>query len=169
MWKASKFRLMGCATERLYHRKGHMTDLLKTKLIKKGEVLFREGEDIENFFIVSHGRIALLKKNNSRQVIVKVCEEKEMAGEDCAFGASEVYTYSALALDDSEVMAIDAKLALDSVNEQKSWVQSILENLSGKVENTSDLISEHKIEDDALYGKAGLHDEDLAFIKSSLS
>lgn len=145
-----------------------MEDLLKTKLVKKGEVLFREGEGIHSFYLVTRGRLALLRSNGSRNIVIKVCENRDMAGESCVFGKDNVYGNTAVALEDMEVMEINGHLAKESVAAQKPWVKSILENLSGKVENTTGLLAEHRIEDEALYGEAGLQDEDLALIKNSI-
>ncbi len=78
------------------------------------------------FFIINYGRVALVKTSDSRLVVLKVCEGKEMVGEDCAFGGSSKYGYSAICLEDCEVVEINVAPAKESLGLQKDWVRSIL-------------------------------------------
>lgn len=137
--------------------------------LKKGDVLFHEGERAEAFYIVIKGKIACAKHSEERFVLVAISEEKDIVGGECVFSPSELYAFGAIALEDSEIVKVSGEETRSILAAKSSWIADILGNISEKVENTYKLISEHRIEDARLSGGETLGDEDIALIKKGLS
>lgn len=116
----------------------------------KGDILFKEGDIPEFFYLIVSGKITCIKKHNDRLVPVFTASEKEIVGEDCVLADSSKYFYSAVVMEDSEVIKIEKSEVYKFLSTQKEWVGNILKNISGKIQHTTDIIAEHRILDDKL-------------------
>lgn len=133
--------------------------------IKKDTVLFRQGDLPEKFYIVVSGTISCFKEYNDRIVPVYSATEKDLVGEDCLFGDSNKYYYSAIALEDCEVIQVAKSEVFSFLNLHKAWVKNILQNISHKIQHTTELIAEHRIIDDRLIAGEDFSDDDEAYFK----
>lgn len=145
-----------------------LNENLKYEVFEKGDVVFQEGDKTNAFFIVIKGRIVCAKKNSDRMVVIFVAKEKDLVGEDSVLGNSGVHDYGAMALEKSELVRIEASDVACSIENQSEWIKNILENLSDKIKGATDLIAEHRIEDDRIVGVEPLSEELIAFIKTNL-
>ena len=116
----------------------------------EGDVLFKEGDLPEVFYLIVSGKVTCIKKHNDRLVPVFTASEKEIVGEDCVLADSNKYFYSAVAMEDCEVIRIEKSDVFKFLSTQKEWIRNILKNISGKIQHTTDLIAEHRILDDKL-------------------
>lgn len=135
---------------------------------EKGDILFREGESAEGFYIIAEGRVACAKNNEGRFVVVNVAGDKSIVGEDSVLCGSHDHQYGAVALEKTEAVKVETSDVLAVVNSKSEWIKNILENISDKIRNTNNLIAEHRIEDDRLCGGEPLSEEELALIKNKL-
>jgi CRP/FNR family cyclic AMP-dependent transcriptional regulator len=142
-----------------------LDDSGQVEKIKKDTLLFKEGDLPENFFIVLSGTVSCFKEYNDRLVPVYSAGEKDLVGEDCLFSDSNKYYYSAIALEDVEVIRITKSEVFKFLNLHKAWVKNILQNISHKIQHTTELIAEHRILDDRLMAGEDFTDDDEAYFK----
>jgi len=135
---------------------------------KKGDLLFKEGRKIEQCFIVTKGSVALVKQVDKRETVFYVAKEKDIIGEDCVVSTNPLYFYSAVALEDIEVIPMNASEMNAIVDSHSDWIGNILDNISGKITKSIEMISEHRITDNSLYQGVEISDDDQVLIKSSL-
>ncbi len=135
---------------------------------ERGDVLFEEGDPADTFYIVKSGRVACAKKGSDRLVIINIAGEGDLVAEETVLSFHKQYEYSAVALAHCRVVKVDAVDAQKVVRSKGEWIGNILANLGEKIKNTTELISEHRIEDDRLYGGVALSEEDLALVKNQL-
>jgi CRP-like cAMP-binding protein len=135
----------------------------------RGEVLFKEGAKVDRGFIIVSGKVALVKKVDKRESIFYIATDKDIIGEDCILSSEQVHYYSAVALEEVEVIPLAAPEITAVIDSHNDWISNILSNISRKVYNSIEMISEHRIEDDELYNSHQLIDDDLVMIKSALA
>lgn len=142
---------------------------VKYENFSKGDLIFKEGKKIEDCFIVSKGKVALVKVFDSRESVFYVAKEKELFGEDCVVSEHKEYYYSAVAMDDCELIRLAASEMGAVIDSHANWIGNILSNISEKINNSIEMISEHRISDDQLFAGISFTDEDMIMIKKSLS
>lgn len=141
---------------------------VKFESFKKGDLLFKEGKKIEDCFIISKGKVGLVKVFDKREQLFYVAKEKELFGEDCVVSEQKAYYYSAIALTDCELIRLSASEMNAVIDAHSDWIGNILNNISGKINNSIEMISEHRISDNELYAGLSISDDDLIMIKKSL-
>lgn len=136
--------------------------------IPAGEILFKEGDLPESFYIVVSGKVTCLKWYNDRLVPVYTPSEQEMVGEDCVLADTNQYFYSAVAMEDCEVIRIEKSEVFKFLNTQSEWIKNILKNISDKLYHTTDFIAEHKIVDNKLLGGVDFSADQEAQLRKKL-
>ena len=145
-----------------------LNENVKIEKINKDEVLFKEGDLPDAFFIVSSGEIRCLKWFNDRLTPIYTAKEQDIVGEDCVFSDLSEYFYSAIATEDTEVIRIEKADAFKYISSQNDWIQNILQNISGKIQHTAEVIAEHRILDSKLLAEGEFSDEQEANYRSKL-
>lgn len=140
-----------------------------TITVEKGSVLFREGENIENVFLLKSGRVVCAVKSADRLIPVHCIKDSGFIGEDCVLSGRAQYTYSAVALEKVEYIEIASKDISTYLDATSDWIQNIFINISDKIEHTNRLIAEHRIINEKLTGGIVFSEEDEVLIKKSLS
>lgn len=143
-------------------------DDLDTPSFDAGDILFREGDEADAFYIVLTGKVARAKNSGGRLVVVGVENDKCLVGEDSVLGGLKHHEYGAVALGKTETVRIESSKVQAVIGSQSEWIKNILENISNKVRNTTLLVAGHRLEDDRLYGGDPLNDEQIALIKKAL-
>lgn len=136
--------------------------------IAKDEVLFKEGELPDCFFIIISGKVTCLKWYNDRLVPIYTAGEQEIVGEDCVLADTSEYFYSAVVMEDCEVIRIEKSEVFKFLNTQSDWIKNILRNISEKLYHTSDLIAEHRILDKKLLSDVDFSDDQEALFRKKL-
>jgi len=134
----------------------------------KDEVLFKEGDLPEAFYLVLSGKVCCLKWHNERLSVVYTAVEQDIIGEDCVFADDNQYFYSAVVLEDCELIRIEKSEVFSYLNEQSQWIKNILNNISTKIQHTAEVIAEHRIEDDKLLANTSIDEEQEAKFRSLL-
>ena len=141
---------------------------VKYEKFQKGDLLFKEGKKIEDCFIVGTGKVALVKVFDKRETVLYIANEQELVGEDCVVSESNQYSYSAVAMTDCELIRLSASEMKAVISAHSDWIGNILNNISGKINNSIEMISEHRISDSQLYSGMTIGDEEMVMIKKSL-
>lgn len=134
----------------------------------KDSILFKEGDLPDSFFIVMSGKVITVKWFDGRLTPVYTAVEQDIIGEDCVFSDGEEYFYSAIAVENTEVIRINKADVFKYIDSQSAWVRKILKNISDKIEHTCEVIAEHRILDDKLLADSEFTDEQEASYRSKL-
>lgn len=138
------------------------------KNIKKGDVLLREGDKLSALYILESGKVLNFAINNGRVVPLYLVSDTGLVAEDCVLTPDRTCHYNSICLEDSRLIVIPRREVLQFVNESSDWMKDLIFNISKKSVNTSKLITEHQIKDDALFGGGSFSAEHEKFILSSL-
>lgn len=105
------------------------------------EMVFREGEPGDRMFIVTRGRVAVLKDMGWGQRELKRMEPGEMFGE-MALILREKRTASIKALEPTECLALGEEDFIDLLNTDAAFAQKVLRVLTNRLKRTDELGTE---------------------------
>lgn len=106
--------------------------------IKKGEILFEEGENINGVFCVKDGICKLTKLSaNGKDQIVKLVKAGELLGQRSLI-SDEATNLSAVALEDMEVCFIPRTEVLGFFNENNKFSMNVMKSICGDLKDSDD-------------------------------
>lgn len=129
------------------------------RVVPKGEVLFREGDKATHLLLVKSGRILCVKTSKDRLIPVQHAAAQSIVGEEAVLTNSP-HQYSAICLEEVEVVEVDAQLLRGVLNEAPHWIKSLMTTLGERLNETAAAISEHRIVSTELSGGKELPPEE---------
>ncbi len=88
-------------------KKQKKQELFRRKKFEQGEVIYREGDQCSEIFVILEGKVAITKTANATTLTLGVLEKGEMFGES-AFTAKSVASDNAKALEKTETLVLNA-------------------------------------------------------------
>lgn len=123
--KTEVIRISGCKT---------------VKRIKKGEILFNEGEHINGIYCIKNGVCKLSKiSENGRNQIINLIDRGSIVGERCLV-SDEVSNLSAVALNDMEICFIPKEEIVSSLQQNPNFSFSFLQTMADNLKNANNLV-----------------------------
>jgi len=117
-----------------------MADSKETKIVKKGESIFREGERLNGVFCVRNGISKLSKlSDNGKDQIVKLATKGEVLGQRSVI-ASETTNLSATALEDMEICFIPKIHIEESLHNNSEFTNAVLKHMAQDLKFADDVI-----------------------------
>lgn len=117
-----------------------MADHKETKIIKKGDVIFNEGERLSGVFCVRNGISKLSKmSDNGRDQIVKLATKGEVLGHRSVI-SSETTNLSATALEDMEVCFIPKNYIEEPLHTNPLFTNAVLKHMAQELKFADDVI-----------------------------
>ncbi|OEJ99111.1 Crp/Fnr family transcriptional regulator [Flavivirga aquatica] len=117
-----------------------ISDTKVTKSIKKGDVIFEEGEKLNGVFCVRNGVSKLSKmSDNGKDQIVKIATKGEVLGQRSVI-AEEKTNLSAVALNDMEVCYISKNHLTDNISNNVAFTKAILVQMAEDLKFADDVI-----------------------------
>lgn len=116
-------------------------DLVK---IKKGSVLFHEGENSTYLYVIARGKIQLVKEDENGVHSLAVIGEKNFIGELSMFNDEKRYA-SAIALEETEVFMIKKSDIRKVLKDCPEWVTNIMVTLTDRLRDVDELMREHRV------------------------
>ena len=117
-----------------------VSDTKISKVIKKGEHLFEEGEKLDGVFCVREGVSKLSKLSaNGKDQIVKLASKGEVIGQRSVI-SEEVSNLSAIALSDMEVCFIPKESILNTLNTNPNFAVEVLRHMAHDLKEADDVI-----------------------------
>lgn len=118
----------------------------KSYVYKKGETIFAEGEPAKNFGIVLSGAVQIIRLDyyGNRSIVASI-EPPQIFGESFAFAALPAMPVDVIAVEDTEVMLIDARNITQACCNACSFHNSLIYNLLNVVARKNILFNQ-KIE-----------------------
>ncbi|PIK14543.1 cyclic nucleotide-binding domain-containing protein [Halobacteriovorax sp. JY17] len=121
----------------------NFSDVIK---IKKGAVLFHEGEKSNFLYIIAKGKIQLIKEDDNGIHPLASIGEKNFIGELSMFNDEKRYA-SAIALEETEVYMIKKTDIRKVLKECPEWVTNIMVTLTDRLRDVDELMREHRVSD----------------------
>lgn len=110
------------------------------KIIKKGEILFDEGEYINGVFCIKHGVCKVTKMStNGRDQIIKLIKKGDLLGERSLI-SGEPANLRATALNDMEICFIPKDEIVRDLKENNNFTMRILQDLAVSLKHADDVI-----------------------------
>ena len=117
-----------------------ISDSKVSKIIKKGETIFQEGEKLNGVFCVRNGVSKLSKmSNNGKDQIVRIATKGEVLGQRSVV-TDESTNLSAVALDDMEMCFIPKSHFTDSINNNAKFTKEVLLHMAHDLKMADNLI-----------------------------
>ena len=111
-----------------------------SRYIKKGEVIFEEGETLNGVFCVRDGICKLTKLSaNGKDQIVKLVVKGELLGQRSLI-ADEASNLKATALNDMELCFIPKSEIIDDLKKNSSFSYDLLKNMANDLKEADDII-----------------------------
>jgi len=117
-----------------------VSDTKITKIVKKGEAIFSEGEKLNGVFCVRDGVSKLSKLSpNGKDQIVKLATQGAVLGQRSVI-AEETSNLSAVAVKDMEVCFIPKNIIEEALNSNPDFAVEVLRHMAHDLKEADDVI-----------------------------
>lgn len=106
------------------------------KKFKKGEILFREGENPGAMYLIRTGMVRVFKKKGDSQIEIDTLRAGGVVGE-MAFLDGNPRSASAEAIMDTELVEISTDLYTSTMEKIPEWVKILIKAIVGKLRSTT--------------------------------
>lgn len=107
-------------------------------------VIFKEGEEASKLYIVKSGEVLCLKSSTDRLIPVFLAKEGDIIGESAMIGDIP-YTYSAISIEETEVVEIPSENFTNVFNQGPEWLVDLTTTMISRFQNTSAMIAENRM------------------------
>ena len=119
----------------------HLANLLRLKSIEKNEILFRQGDEGTALYIILQGRIKISVSRRLDKVTLAILGPGEFLGEMALLDGLP-RSADAMAVEDSQLYALNRKDFLTFLANNENSVRAILYFLSTRLRKTDDQLAE---------------------------
>ncbi len=119
----------------------------KARLVKKGELLFKEGQPSSTLYLVKSGRISVYTEKSKKNIELYIASTGQVLGEEAIFGAKK-YGASAIVKNDSQILEFPVQVMQAQLGTVNQAIQVLLNSLVEKVKNFKTEIRNYKLEND---------------------
>ena len=117
-----------------------LADCKTSQTIKKGEIIFEEGDTINGVYCVKDGICKLTKlSQNGKDHIVKLVKKGELLGQRSMI-SEETVNLSAVALEDMEVCFIPKAEVMGFFNKNNQFSMNVMRTICGDLKDSDDHI-----------------------------
>lgn len=117
-----------------------MANCKTSKIVKKGEVIFEEGETVNGVFCVKDGVCKMTKLSpNGKDQIVKLAKKGELLGQRSLI-SDEPANLSAIALEDMQVCFIPKTEIIGFFNENNKFSMNVMKTICGDLKDADDIM-----------------------------
>ena len=115
-----------------------ISDCKTSHIIKKGEVIFEEGENVNGIYCIKDGICKLTKLSaNGKDHIVKLVTKGELLGQRSMI-SDEAVNLSAVALEDMEVCFIPKTEVMGFFDKNNQFSMSVMKSICGDLKDADD-------------------------------
>ncbi len=118
----------------------HVSDSKIYKTLKKGDVIFEEGDKLKGVYCVREGVSKLSKLSaNGKDQIVKLATQGEVIGQRSVI-ADESTNLSAIAMNDMEICFVPKDSILDAMHKNPAFTLEVLRHMAHDLKEADDVI-----------------------------
>jgi CRP-like cAMP-binding protein len=115
-----------------------LADCKTSQIIKKGEVIFEEGENVNGIFCVKDGVCKMTKLSpNGKDQIVKLVKKGELLGQRSMI-SDEPVNLTAVALEDMQVCFIPKSDVMEFFNDNNKFSLNMMRSVCGDLKDADD-------------------------------
>ncbi|MBN23003.1 MAG: hypothetical protein CL678_17090 [Bdellovibrionaceae bacterium] len=111
------------------------------RILKKGELLFSEGENSRAMYFIKRGMIRIFKKKGQSQIEIDTIRSGAVLGE-LAFLDGNPRSASGEALTDCELIEVSAHTFTATLNKMPDWLKILLKTIVGRLRSASTRIKQ---------------------------
>ena len=117
-----------------------MANCKTSKTVKKGDVIFEEGENVNGVFCVKDGVCKMTKLSpNGKDHIVKLVKKGELLGQRSMI-SDEPANLTAVALEDMEICFIPKNEILGFFNQNNNFSMNVMKTICGDLKEADDIM-----------------------------
>lgn len=121
----------------------HLANCKDSVTVKKGEVIFNEGDVMNGVYCIKEGTCKLVKMNsNGKDTIIKLITKGELLGQTSIL-TEEKSTLSAIAVDDMRVCFIPKNEILGFIDNNKSFSFEVTKNVCKNLNDATNFAVNH--------------------------
>lgn len=121
----------------------HLANCKDSVTVKKGEVIFNEGDVMNGVYCIKEGTCKLVKMNsNGKDTIIKLITKGELLGQTSIL-TEEKSTLSAIAVDDMRVCFIPKNEILGFIDNNKSFLFEVTKNICKNLNDATNFAVNH--------------------------
>lgn len=120
-----------------------------SKKLKKGQVLVREGDSIENIYLIKSGRVTLFVERSGKKIELGQMNAGQIIGEKALFGPSKL-TFSVLAANDVTYLEVPLKLIEPMFASLGGIIKGVTKGVVDSLTDTRKALQSIKMETDAI-------------------
>jgi CRP/FNR family cyclic AMP-dependent transcriptional regulator len=103
-------------------------EVLSRLVVDKGKIIFQEGQDSTDLFMIESGRIGVYKTIDHKQVALAVIEKGTIFGEMAAF-TSEKRSATTIALEPAVLVRIPKTIVMQKISSCDPFVKALIDIL----------------------------------------
>ncbi len=143
-------------------------DTFEEQNFASGDVLVFEGKATDFVYLIRRGKVATFTMSSDRIYPISLIDGDGLVGEDCTFTGAPS-NYSAVVLENTTAVKIPVETVQNFIKESPAWVGNLFGEISGRLMKTIDIIGEHKILDDKLFGGVSLTEQEEKMLRKSIT
>jgi len=117
-----------------------ISDCKKSKIVKKGDVIFEEGELLKGIYCIRSGICKLTKlSSNGKDQIIKLVVKGQLLGQR-SLVSNEIANLSAIALNDMELCFIPKHEIMNDLQKNSKFSLDILKEMARDLKEADDII-----------------------------
>ena len=102
----------------------------------QGVTIFKEGDEVNNAYLIESGEVEIFRNENGKQVTLAVLGPGEILGEMGVISGNKRCA-SAVALEKTYLVKVDKEIIQDQISESNTIVKAILQSTAKRLEKTN--------------------------------
>ncbi len=121
----------------------------KIRDLKRGDLLFKEGEPITHVHVVQSGKLILFVERSGRKIEILEAKVSQVLGESALFGMNAKHIVSAEAANPSKIMEVPIEVFKAQIDTSQPGLKLLIKSLVEESKNSRQLIRSLKMEKDS--------------------
>ena len=113
---------------------------------KKGELLFKEGDNSKDLYIIQNGIVKIFKESEGKQLPIALVHSGQFIGE-LSFFDGKPRSASAEAATDLKVIKLDQAKIEREVRKLPSWLLVLIRSIADRMREADELVKRNQIVD----------------------
>src|SRR5581483_10104307 len=113
---------------------------------KKGDILFREGENTKDLYIIQNGIVKIYRESDGKKLLIAIVHAGQFVGE-LSFFDGKPRSASAEAATDIKVLKLDQSRLEKEIKKLPSWLLVLIRSIADRIRIADEVITRNHIVD----------------------